>query len=253
MKHYLKQLHFALQYIADVKWKYIPALLGVGLGYSGMSIAVSLIPQLLIDSVASGNFHGVGRGLFLYGIFFLFSSALAILSQYAYRRIALRAVSRLRMRIMEKKTKLPLSYLESAHSGELLSRMLYDMNKIEELYRTKLKEFVNPILALITSIIPMLLLNVPLTILLLVISVLCLFVNTTFSGRIKQAELLAARSNDSLTERSADILSGLLTIRQYQLSDIPAERYPTEAVEPPMRIIRKKPFRGRKSVQLWKP
>ena len=66
LKHYLKQLHFALQYIADVKWKYIPALLGVGLGYSGMSIAVSLIPQLLIDSVASGSFHGVGRGLFLY-------------------------------------------------------------------------------------------------------------------------------------------------------------------------------------------
>ena len=225
MKHYLKQFHFALQYIADVKWKYLPALLGVGLGYSGMSIAVSLIPQLLIDSVASGSFHSVGCGLFLYGIFFLFSSALAILSQYAYRRIALRAVSRLRMRIMEKKTKLPLSYLESAHSGELLSRMLYDMNKIEELYRTKLKEFVNPILALITSIIPMLLLNVPLTILLLVISALCLFVNTTFSGRIKQAGLLAARSNDALTERSADILSGLLTIRQYQLADILAERY----------------------------
>ena len=225
MKAYFSQLRFALQYIADRKWNYIPALLGVGIGYSGMSISVSLIPQILIDSAAAGSLHGAGRGLAVYAGLFVLSSLLAILSQYAYRRTALRAAAALRLRIMEKKTRLPMSFLETSHSGELLSRMLYDMNRVEELYRTKLKEFVNPILALITSTIPMLLLNVPLTLLLLFLSLLCLFVNTTFSGRVRRAGLLAARSNDVLTEQSADILSGLLTIRQYQLADALSARY----------------------------
>ena len=225
MKTYLSQLRFALQYIADRKWNYIPALLGVGIGYSGMSISVSLIPQILIDSAAAGSLHGAGRGLAVYAGLFVLSSLLAVLSQYAYRRTALRAAAALRLRIMEKKTRLPMSFLETSHSGELLSRMLYDMNRVEELYRTKLKEFVNPILALITSVIPMLLLNVPLTLLLLFLSLLCLFVNTTFSGRVRRAGLLAARSNDVLTEQSADILSGLLTIRQYQLADALSARY----------------------------
>ena len=161
MKTYLSQLRFALQYIADRKWNYIPALLGVGIGYSGMSISVSLIPQILIDSAAAGGLHSAGRGLAVYAGLFVLSSLLAVLSQYAYRRTALRAAAALRLRIMEKKTRLPMSFLETSHSGELLSRMLYDMNRVEELYRTKLKEFVNPILALITSVIPMLLLNVP--------------------------------------------------------------------------------------------
>ena len=225
MKTYLSQLRFALQYIADRKWNYIPALLGVGIGYSGMSISVSLIPQILIDSAAAGGLHSAGRGLAVYAGLFVLSSLLAVLSQYAYRRTALRAAAALRLRIMEKKTRLPMSFLETSHSGELLSRMLYDMNRVEELYRTKLKEFVNPILALITSVIPMLLLNVPLTLLLLFLSLLCLFVNTTFSGRVRRAGLLAARSNDVLTEQSADILSGLLTIRQYQLADALSARY----------------------------
>lgn len=225
MKTYLSQLRFALQHIADRKWNYIPALLGVGIGYSGMSISVSLIPQILIDSAAAGGLHSAGRGLAVYAGLFVLSSLLAVLSQYAYRRTALRAAAALRLRIMEKKTRLPMSFLETSHSGELLSRMLYDMNRVEELYRTKLKEFVNPILALITSVIPMLLLNVPLTLLLLFLSLLCLFVNTTFSGRVRRAGLLAARSNDVLTEQSADILSGLLTIRQYQLADALSARY----------------------------
>ena len=158
----------------------------MGIGYSGMSISVSLIPQILIDSAAAGGLHSAGRGLAVYAGLFVLTSLLAVLSQYAYRRTALRAAAALRLRIMEKKTRLPMSFLETSHSGELLSRMLYDMNRVEELYRTKLKEFVNPILALITSVIPMLLLNVPLTLLLLAVSALCLFVNTTFSGRIRQ-------------------------------------------------------------------
>ena len=124
MKTYLSQLRFALQYIADRKWNYIPALLGVGIGYSGMSISVSLIPQILIDSAAAGSLHGAGRGLAVYAGLFVLSSLLAVLSQYAYRRTALRAAAALRLRIMEKKTRLPMSFLETSHSGERIDRFL---------------------------------------------------------------------------------------------------------------------------------
>ncbi len=56
---------------------------------------------------------------------------------------------------MEKKARLPVSYFENSHSGEFLSQMIYDINKAEELYRSKYKEAFNPIIALITSVIPM--------------------------------------------------------------------------------------------------
>ncbi|MDE6518565.1 MAG: ABC transporter ATP-binding protein/permease, partial [Acetatifactor sp.] len=149
------------------------------------------------------------------------------ISQCIYRSYALKASAGLRKRIMEKRTKLPMEAVESGHSGEMISRMIYDMNKIEELYRTKFKEFVNPILALITSVIPMLLLNVPLTLILLMVSISCLLINTTFSEKVKRAGLSAAKSNDALTEKTSDILAGILTIKQYQLRTEMSQKYKT--------------------------
>ncbi|MDE6640358.1 MAG: ABC transporter ATP-binding protein/permease [Acetatifactor sp.] len=227
MGKYLAQIRFACKYISDVKWKYFPALLGVGLGYSGMSITISLIPQVLIDAAVDNDFSNIKSRLLLYGILFCLSAAVSVISQYLYRSYALKASAGLRKRIMEKRTKLPMEVVESEHSGEMVSRMVYDMNKIEELYRTKFKEFVNPVLALITSVIPMLLLNVPLTLILLIVSTLCLFINTTFSGKVKQAGLSAAASNDALTKKTSDILAGILTIKQYQLRPVLAEKYKT--------------------------
>lgn len=225
MKNYLKQIKYACKYISKYKWVYFPFLFGVGLGYSGMSIAISMIPQVLIDAAVYNNFENARNGLLFYGVIFGVSAGLSILSQYIYRLYALKASADLRKEIMKKRTKLPMKVVEAGHSGEMVSRMIYDMNKIEELYRTKFKEFVNPILALITSVIPMFLLNVPLTIILLVVSVLCLLINTTYSEKVKQAGIAVAISNDALTEKTSDILSGILTIRQYQLREILSKKY----------------------------
>lgn len=225
MKSYLKQMKYACKNIAKYKWAYFPFLFGVGIGYSGMSISISLIPQVLIDAVVDNTFEYAGKKLSLYGVMFCVSVVVSILSQYVYRLYALKASTDLRKEIIKKRTKLSMETLESEHSGEMVSRMIYDMNKIEELYRTKFKEFVNPILALITSIIPMLLLNITLTIILLIVSVLCLLVNITYCKKVKQAGIATAISNDSLTKKTSDILSGILTIKQYQLSTVLSKKY----------------------------
>lgn len=62
MGNYLAQIKYACRYISDVKWKYFPALLGVGLGYSGMSITISLIPQVLIDAAVKCPPHTYPAG-----------------------------------------------------------------------------------------------------------------------------------------------------------------------------------------------
>lgn len=106
MGKYLAQIRYACKYISDVKWKYFPALLGVGLGYSGMSITISLIPQVLIDAAVDNDFSNIKSRLLLYGILFCLSAAVSVISQYLYRSYALKASAGLRKRIMEKRTKL---------------------------------------------------------------------------------------------------------------------------------------------------
>ncbi len=211
--------------MSNERRKYVVALLCVGFGYSGMSISISLIPQILIDASVNKDFINVKGNLLLYVSLFIISFLTALLSQYIYRRCVLRAQSCLRKQIMKKKAKLPVSYFENSHSGNFLSQMIYDLNKVEELYRTKFKEFFNPIIALFTSVIPMFFLDKVLTSLLLFISLLCLLVNITFSGRIKKAGFLTATANTALTEKSSDIVSGILTVKEYQLNQVLSDRF----------------------------
>ena len=225
MKHYLSQIKEALDYLGNEKRLYLVFLLSLGFGYSGMAIAISLIPQVLIDASVSGNYeHMVGK-LFLYAGLFLMSFVISILSQYIYRRCVLRFQAGLRRNVMEKKARLPVSYFENSHSGEFLSQMIYDINKAEELYRTKYKEAFNPIVALITSVIPMFLLDSTLTLLLLFISLLCVMANAAFSERIKTAGRLTAGASAQLSERSSDILSGILAIKEYQLNEVLSDKF----------------------------
>lgn len=227
MKHYLSQIKAALDYLGNEKRLYLVFLLSLGFGYSGMAIAISLIPQVLIDASVSGNYEHMKGKLLLYtGLFFL-SFVTSILSQYIYRRCVLRFQAGLRRNVMEKKARLPVSYFENSHSGEFLSQMIYDINKAEELYRSKYKEAFNPIVALITSLIPMFLLNHTLTLLLLFISLLCVLANAAFSGRVKIAGRLTAGASAQLSERSSDILSGILTIKEYQLNEVLSGKFRT--------------------------
>lgn len=227
MKHYLSQIKAALDYLGNEKRLYLVFLLSLGFGYSGMAIAISLIPQVLIDASVSGNYEHMKGKLLLYtGLFFL-SFVTSILSQYIYRRCVLRFQAGLRRNVMEKKARLPVSYFENSHSGEFLSQMIYDINKAEELYRSKYKEAFNPIVALITSLIPMFLLDHTLTLLLLFISLLCVLANAAFSGRVKIAGRLTAGASAQLSERSSDILSGILTIKEYQLNEVLSGKFRT--------------------------
>lgn len=220
MKHYLSQIKEALDYLGKEKRLYLVFLLSLGLGYSGMAITISLIPQVLIDASVSGNYEHMKEKLFFYAGLFFMSFLTSILSQYIYRRCVLRFQAGLRRSVMEKKTRLPVSYFENSHSGEFLSQMIYDINKAEELYRSKYKEAFNPIVALITSVIPMFLLDHTLTMLLLFISLLCVLANAAFSERVKTAGRLTAGASAKLSERSTDILSGILTIKEYQLNEV---------------------------------
>lgn len=225
MKHYLSEITEALNYLANEKKLYLISLLSLGFGYSGMSIAISLIPQVLIDASVSRNYENVKGKLLCYAGLFFLSFVTAILSQYIYRRCVLRFQAGLRKRVMEKKARLPVSYFENSHSGEFLSQMIYDINKAEELYRSKYKEAFNPVVALVTSVIPMFLLDHTLTLLLLFISFLCVLANVAFSGQVKRAGRLTADASSQLSERSSDIISGILTIKEYQLNEVLSGRF----------------------------
>lgn len=225
MKQYISAIGSSLKYMKGEKKLYLPSLLGVGFGYTGMVLLGAMIPKVLIDASISRDFSGLKLELSWYAGLFALSFAAALISQNVYRRCVLRALALLRERIMKKKTKLPVSYFENNHSGNFLARMIYDMNKTEELYRTKFKEFFNSLIGLVTSLIPMIFLNAFLTGILFFFTLLCLLMNLFVLEKIKRAAVKTAEANGQVTERSSDLISGILTIKQYQLNSVLGKKF----------------------------
>lgn len=73
---------------------------------------------------------------------------------------------------------MPFSYYEKHHSGEFISKISYDLEKMGSIYSSRLRRAVAPILQVIVYLIPMFILNWQITICFICVNVCMLIINT---------------------------------------------------------------------------
>lgn len=95
-----------------------------------------------------------------------------------YNVEAKRAYANLCKNVFAKEIKLPFSYYEKHHSGEFISKISYDLEKMGSIYSSRLRRAVAPILQVIVYLIPMFILNWQITICFICVNVCMLIINT---------------------------------------------------------------------------
>ncbi len=87
---------------------------------------------------------------------YMLSSVFAFVQEYTMASVGEKLVLSLRKRISEKITKLPLRYYDSHQTGELLSRATNDLDRVAEVLKNGLLQFINSVFTIIFSILIML-------------------------------------------------------------------------------------------------
>lgn len=194
---------------------YFLGILFMSIGWSLFAIMTSLLMKNVVDAAENGNATKIP--LIIIGNIICGFISLVIYRGAAilYNVEAKRAYANLCKNVFAKEIKLPFSYYEKHHSGEFISKISYDLEKMGSIYSSRLRRAVAPILQVIVYLIPMFILNWQITICFICVNVCMLIINTFLIKPIRDVSKKISNSNRDMTEKMSNLLQGMEQTRMY--------------------------------------
>lgn len=194
---------------------YFLGILFMSIGWSLFAIMTSLLMKNVVDAAENGNATKIP--LMIIGNIICGFISLVIYRGAAilYNVEAKRAYANLCKNVFAKEIKLPFSYYEKHHSGEFISKISYDLEKMGSIYSSRLRRAVAPILQVIVYLIPMFILNWQITICFICVNVCMLIINTFLIKPIRDVSKKISNSNRDMTEKMSNLLQGMEQTRMY--------------------------------------
>ena len=178
-KNFKGSLKRLAAYLRPYKWRLLGVLLTAILGtlftimapkilgkattkiFEGIMLKMSGTPGAGID------FSYIARILILLGLLYLFSSFFTFVQGYIMASVAQKTVFQLRKEAEAKISRLPLKYFDGTTTGEILSRMVNDVDNISTTLQQSLTQIITSVVTIIGVIIMMLSISGTLTVILL--------------------------------------------------------------------------------------
>ncbi|WP_342422665.1 ABC transporter ATP-binding protein [Paenibacillus sp. FSL E2-0178] len=195
-----------------------------------LNAVVALIgPYLLgkaIDSAIIPHDYGLlVRFCIMLGGVYLLGSAVSWVQAYVMTSVSQRTVFELRRDLFAKYQELPIGFFDTRANGELMSRATNDIDNVSNSLNQSVTQLLNSLITLSGSLVIMLMLNVPLTVIALVTIPLVLLASRKITGlsRIyfKNQQQYLGELNGFIEEA----ISGQKVIKQYRREEAETVRF----------------------------
>ncbi|WP_062355257.1 ABC transporter ATP-binding protein [Bacillus kwashiorkori] len=156
--HYLKPSKYALfvVFIAAILSTVFSILSPKILGKATTKIFEGLMAKFQGIRGASIDFTYVSHIIYILIGLYLFSAAFTYIQQYIMASVAQRTVYQLRKELDEKLSRLPLKYYDSRTHGEILSRVVNDVDNISSTLQQSLTQLITSLVTLVGVVVMML-------------------------------------------------------------------------------------------------
>ncbi|MEF2965706.1 ABC transporter ATP-binding protein [Paenibacillus sp. M1] len=198
--------------------------------FTALNAVVSLIgPYLLgkaIDTAILPGDYGllVRFCLLLLGIYAL-GSAVAWVQAYVMTAVSQRTVFELRRDLFAKYQELPLQFFDTHANGELMSRATNDIDNVSNTLNQSVTQLLNSLITLSGSLVLMLTLNIPLTIVALVTIPLVLLASRKITGLSRTYFKNQQRHLGELNGFIEEAITGQKVIKQYGREETETKRF----------------------------
>ena len=194
---------------------YLLAILGMSVSYAMFSVMGSLLMKNIVDMAAAS-----GQNNLLKTVIIIVLAGLIFLLIYAcctiiYNVEAKRIFGVLSEEVLDEEIHLPFSYYENHHSGEIISKVAYDLNGMGAIYGSRFRRVVMPMLQVIVLLIPMLMYCWQLALCMVFINCVIVFTDMVTLPRIGQVKKKLSEINKIMTQPLSDMIQGMSTIRMF--------------------------------------
>lgn len=188
---------------------YLLAIFVSTIGLSGVRIANSYLTKTIINAAQSRQMEGIYLSVVIN--FFVIVGAMLLwrVGIIRYNIEGKQGIAKVEKLVFSKAMRLPMSYYEQNHSGDFMSKLIYDTEKAGDIYGSRLRRISAAVLSSVIYLIPMLYYNWMLTLCLLGLSILTFLVNSAFIKPMKKLGLVLSKENGTMTEKLTNILAGI--------------------------------------------
>ena len=169
----------------------------------------ALLMKSVVDIAPTGDIHRLITTI-------LFIVAGGALSLVFYRLFAIRYnVEAKRVygviyeKVLDLEMKLPYAYYEKHHSGEIMSKVSFDLGRMGDIFGSRLRRTAAPFLQVVVFLVPMLALSWQLTLCLAAVNGVMLAIDMLLVEPMRKVNCSLSTINSNMTQRLSDLLQGM--------------------------------------------
>lgn len=181
----LKRLLYYM--IKNYKFSFLVVILCIGIGaiatMRGMLFVQSLVDDYITPLLReqSSDFSALAHALAGIVVFYI----IGVVTAYGYNRIMVNVsqgtMRKLRIQLFTKMESLPIKFFDTHAHGDIMSVYTNDVDTLRQLFSQSIPQIINSAATLIATLISMIVLNIPLTVITLFMAVIMLIVTAKFS------------------------------------------------------------------------
>ncbi|AUM65305.1 ABC transporter ATP-binding protein [Brevibacillus laterosporus] len=194
---------------------YLFALLADCTIMGALPVAISFALNELITASVNGSVESLVRSSILISLTFLFFSAAVPFIHYSLQRIIKKTMADIRVTLYEHLTRLPVSYFEANHPGEMVSRIINDAHNMEEAYGESMRNILQNVMTLVMVTTTMLIMDWRFSLIFIVLGLGITFVNIRFVQPLRETNDRLQATLGEITAKIAGFIEGLPIIKTF--------------------------------------
>lgn len=192
---------------------------------AAFDVICSILIKNVFDIAQRGQMHNIVPVLLKNVIAGVLVTAAAVAFMKKYNDEAKRGSLLLKRKVFDKSLKLPMQYYDKHHSGEVISRLVYETDKASAIYSSRLRRVLAPVISVVVYIAAMLVIHPAMTVTMLLLNVLLLLTNTLFSRQMKTVGKQMAVKNADMTEKLCNMIDGAAVCKIYDVDHTICRQY----------------------------
>lgn len=149
-------------------------------------VAGSLFLEIIVEAAEKGTVGTYAQDIVITIILGVVAIVLASVFMCIYNNEAKRITVKLKVLVFEKAMRFPYAYYEEHHSGEIMSKIIYDSDMASNIFSARLRRVMAPIISVVVFVIAMMLINPIMTFVLIMFNIVLLIINGSISNPVKK-------------------------------------------------------------------
>ena len=215
-----REFVFTMSFMKPRIWRYFVGIMGMTLLFTALFAVEAYALKYIMNAAVNKQ-----MSLFLTGVMILvigvFAGLIIIpIFRWMYNSCAHITQAEAWLKLFDHVEKLPVSYFERSHSGDIISRMTNDVNAMTDLYTHKLRRLVAPVISAGGFGIAMLVFDWRIASVLILFNFLAAYINVCFAKPMRRVSDRIQQNLGTMTERLVDLLGGFSVMKLFHLQEM---------------------------------